>query len=462
MDYKEYSLPEKFISPYPPQIRKELEELLKGDKKALLFDLSATTRVDSTGIYEIIRLNSMAFQQDIPLLLVNVSDDIFKTLKLLGVNRTIPLFQKKELAIKVLDKYKHPSKENPVNITLFGDDRAILALLKNILNLYGFKNISCIDKKERLFSKEKKDNKSMLIISNRPVENLLMTEIDQLNEAFDQIILSEIFYTMQNDITGESFETMLNDILNILHLHSSVNDNSCITKNTIAGDKQESCEDIKEFLHEFLHDISPSLNVFMNAKDFLDEKGPANQEFLSILDSSFDNIKFLIDELNIFLSPETFSGKKEEIDLFDYFHKLGSLSKNMSKNNKRKFFFEMPEILQQKKLRSNKSSLDHIFINLVTNAIKYSKKEVGIKVDYRDDALEVGIFDDGEHIDRLALLNHDGINYRNLNHTESKGSGRGSKIISRLINDNSYELKIENSGNGKFIKIKIPNETSVQ
>ncbi len=456
MDYVEFKIPERYISPLPYKRRANLEELLDKASSTILLDFKDNITIDSTGIYEIMRLNSMAFQKDISIILVNVSDKIFKTIKLLGVHKIIPIFEKKELAIRVLNKISGRSKEILLNIFLFHKDKSISVLLKNILNLYGFGNIYCISDRKNLLKYEEAPD-SILIISNHSVESLLMSEIDILQKSFDRIVVSEIFTTLENDITGEAFEIMLEDIMKIFHLHNPSKDKRCVLKDTKINEERSS-DDLKEFLHEFLHDISPSLNVFMNARDFLPEDNYFEPEFLDIMETSFDKIRFLIDELSIYLSPEKLIKDKEEIELYDYFNELRKLSEQISQNNKRQFFCTIPNELHHKKININKSSLDHIFINLITNAVKYSRKKVGLQVSYDQEKLEVGVFDDGENIDRLAFLNHDGINYREINNVKDNGNGRGSKIINRLISKNSYKLEVENSIDGKYIKVQIPNE----
>jgi nitrogen-specific signal transduction histidine kinase len=54
------------------------------------------------------------------------------------------------------------------------------------------------------------------------------------------------------------------------------------------------------------------------------------------------------------------------------------------------------------------------------------------------------------------FFNPDGINYRDLKNTFSKGSGRGLKIIGKIIDALKYKIEIQNNDKGKYIKLFIP------
>ncbi|MCK8519938.1 GAF domain-containing sensor histidine kinase [Aquimarina sp. D1M17] len=137
---------------------------------------------------------------------------------------------------------------------------------------------------------------------------------------------------------------------------------------------QERNENLRKFASVVSHDLkSPLSNIVMLTELLKEEnKGNLNQEseqYLNYLRTSSLSLRDYIDGLlQFYKSDRTIDKGKEEIDLKSFFENIKELSTAGSEVN-----FQYPET--SKIIRVNKIALEQVFLNLVTNAVKYNSKD---------------------------------------------------------------------------------------
>ncbi len=99
-------------------------------------------------------------------------------------------------------------------------------------------------------------------------------------------------------------------------------------------------------------------------------------------------------------------------------------------------------------LYTDKQSIEHIFINLYSNALKYGKNEVYISLKKLDNKFELRIEDDGDGIkdsDIERIFNmFDQLDDQELTR-DAKGTGIGLYLVKQLCNVLEYDISIEKS-----------------
>lgn len=116
---------------------------------------------------------------------------------------------------------------------------------------------------------------------------------------------------------------------------------------------------------------------------------------------------------------------------------------------------------KEKSLYSDESLLEHIFSNLISNAIKYSDKtkDPEIKIDYRLNYVDIHVIDYGIGIPKQNINNLFNSFYRAENTDNIKGTGLGLVIVKEFLGLLNGQIKLTSKeGIGTNIEIKIPYE----
>jgi PAS domain S-box-containing protein len=116
---------------------------------------------------------------------------------------------------------------------------------------------------------------------------------------------------------------------------------------------------------------------------------------------------------------------------------------------------------KEKTLYSDESLLEHIFSNLISNAIKYSDKPIDpeIKINYKPKYINIQIIDYGIGIPKQNISNLFNSFYRADNTDNIKGTGLGLIIVKEFLGILNGQIKLNSKeGIGTHIEIKIPYE----
>ena len=175
-------------------------------------------------------------------------------------------------------------------------------------------------------------------------------------------------------------------------------------------------------------------------------------------------IKELLELLSRWLNLATFDPVKmsenfKDCNLSEIALKSIELLKPIAKENKIDLISDIPKHLSS--IEGNKTALEEIFNNLISNAIKYNNTGgwVRIKLHENDQEVLVDVSDNGlgmkeEHLSRIfdEFYRVDG-----RRNAPVKGSGLGLSIVKKMVDTHSGTIAVESRlGEGTTFKIRFP------
>ncbi|HEX8385637.1 MAG TPA: PAS domain-containing sensor histidine kinase [Rubricoccaceae bacterium] len=219
--------------------------------------------------------------------------------------------------------------------------------------------------------------------------------------------------------------------------------------------------DLKAFTLTTSHDLRSPLNNLLMVSDLLDldrVEDPETVELIEVLRRSADvlhvNLNKYVDALS---GPSGGSTPREVVCLSDSLDGvLGSISSLIDSSNAtlRSDFSRFDHLLL------NRTLLDSIFLNLITNAIKYARPGVPpvitIDADCGDDVHRLIVSDNGLGLDLAEIKDRlFGLNQSFHSHTDSKGVGL--YLVHRHVTSLGGQISVESTvGEGTTFTISFP------
>lgn len=216
--------------------------------------------------------------------------------------------------------------------------------------------------------------------------------------------------------------------------------------------------ELEKFAHIISHDLKAPLNRISSLSKLLiheidEQKRHDIGSITDHLDNSINSVKDLIYGILEYSKHEDKAADEEygEVDLFQLFHEIKHLL-NIPEN----FQIELSPNLP--KLRGNKTKLLQIFLNLISNSVKYNDKKQGLlRVEagnHQGDFYEISFADNGPGVPQE--LQDDLFHSENRYPRELKeGShGLGLTIVKKIVEQKGgkvwYEESAEQGANFKF------------
>lgn len=128
-----------------------------------------------------------------------------------------------------------------------------------------------------------------------------------------------------------------------------------------------------------------------------------------------------------------------------------ALSLLMQKHGERKFELDLKPV----SLRTNALMLMQVWLNLLDNALKYSKSEISAECFEKDGEIIVRIKDDGEGIEPDKLGKIFDKFYQCEESHKKQGSGLGLSIVKRILELLGGEIGYENASRGVVVTVKF-------
>ena len=211
--------------------------------------------------------------------------------------------------------------------------------------------------------------------------------------------------------------------------------------------------------HEFRTPLSiamSSLELMLNYLEKVDNediKLNLNTQIQRI-ERQIDRITFLLEDVLV-LEKTSFADRNlnlEAIDLELFFSNLIFELQSLLDGNRS---IHLKISGKKRSLQSDRTLFFHLFHNLLTNAIKFSEKDILIHLNF-DSAISVKIQDFGIGISEEEKVKIFDFFYRGSNAREIKGTGLGLVIVKEIVEKLSYELSFESAENeGTTFKIKF-------
>jgi len=187
--------------------------------------------------------------------------------------------------------------------------------------------------------------------------------------------------------------------------------------------------DLKQLTYSTSHDLRLPVSNLLSVFNLLDTSKIQDEEtleFIGMLKSSTESLKDTLNNyVDVLSQKNVLSVHTEELDLDTsvdaVLHSLSSLIQN----SKAKIHIDFSDF---NKVRFNKAYLESVFLNLITNAIKYTKPDcppqISISTRYQNGLKQLIFADKGQGFDMDKVKDKIfGLNQKFHDHSDSKGIG---------------------------------------
>lgn len=219
----------------------------------------------------------------------------------------------------------------------------------------------------------------------------------------------------------------------------------------------------KQFVENASHELKTPLAIAQtNLDSALSKKKVSKKELESSAETTLQSIKFmnkLIEDLLLLsLSEEDIKFKK--VNIVTILKNSVKHLDSLAERNKVKIVLDLNSKLKQKNIRANQNLLQRVFMNLIENAIKYSKKGGKIEVSLKQvsEKLVVRVEDDGVGIpkDKIDKVFERFYRVNKSRSRKSGGTGLGLAIVKRVIELHGGEVSIKSiKGEGTKFKMEL-------
>jgi PAS domain S-box-containing protein len=200
-------------------------------------------------------------------------------------------------------------------------------------------------------------------------------------------------------------------------------------RNILLADLTKTNQDLKQLTYTTSHDLRSPVNNLLLAFDLMDMSKINDEEtleYIGILKSAADNLKTTLNNYVDALSQKhTLSVLIEAVYLDDCLHTVLQSIRSLLQDSKVTINIDFNDLPQ---INFNKAYLESIFLNLLTNAIKYTKPEsapvISIKSGIAEGTKQLVFSDEGIGFDLDKVKDRIfGFNQKFHNHADSKGIG---------------------------------------
>lgn len=133
-------------------------------------------------------------------------------------------------------------------------------------------------------------------------------------------------------------------------------------------------KDLKKLSYTSSHDLRSPVNNLLSIFSLLDVStisDPETLQFIKMLESTSESLRqALNDYLDVLIQKDDLNAKIEKINLNKSLNKILLLINSLIKNSNATINADFSEL---EKVKFNKAYMDSIFLNLITNSIKYAK-----------------------------------------------------------------------------------------
>jgi len=219
---------------------------------------------------------------------------------------------------------------------------------------------------------------------------------------------------------------------------------------------------IRRFNSDVSHELRTPLTVLKGEMELALRKDRDKEYYKNVLKSSLKEIDYMIDmveEMLMFSKIDSEVEQKENVNLDEVLLKVVSKLSFKTKSKNLRIEFEKTEPIE---IKSNPFLINAIFINIIDNAIKYSKENGVIKISlYKDDGniifevMDTGIGIKKEDLKYLTdrFYRSDVSRNRNI-----KGFGLGLSIVQKALDTIGGKIKFDSIlDKGTIVTIKITN-----
>ncbi|OOG77986.1 PAS domain-containing sensor histidine kinase [Flavobacterium sp. A45] len=226
-------------------------------------------------------------------------------------------------------------------------------------------------------------------------------------------------------------------------------------------------KDLKKLSYTNSHDLRSPVNNLLSIFSLLDIskiEDPETLQFIEMLKSTSENLKqTLNDYVDILIHEDNITTLVEELDLNESLNTVMDSISSLIQNSKVTFKINFSEL---EKVNFNKAYLESIFLNLITNSIKYAKPGcppiISVYSKKNNEIDQLFFSDDGIGFDmELVKDKVFGLHQKFHNHIDSKGIGL--YLINNHITSLGGKIEVDSKINeGTKFTISFKKESAIQ
>ena len=217
--------------------------------------------------------------------------------------------------------------------------------------------------------------------------------------------------------------------------------------------------EMDQLVYRTSHDLRAPIASLLGLESLLDTriKDIEQRELLGIMKGQLKQLDSIILDIITYRKVAKLGLSSEVIDVEDM---INNILKGMQFMDNYDLIEKTVVVHAKTSFKNDKHNLQVIFNNLISNAIKYSKKGengfINLNVDITDDRLLIVIEDNGIGIEQSYLSRVFNMFYRATNH--ATGTGLGLFIVKEAVNKLEGDIKVDSKvGEGSTFTVRIPN-----
>ncbi len=234
--------------------------------------------------------------------------------------------------------------------------------------------------------------------------------------------------------------------------------------NMMLNDKNKRLD---EFCQTVAHDIRGPLGGLIMRLEYLNDKfdNITKERIKDIITTSLGVCERLVSQVQAMYEFAKLGKEASNMEFFDLNELINALIEDLNFSNNKNIKIEIDKF---PKIYGSKELVKRLFLNLITNAIKYNdKEEKSIKIGFNgEENLSAGTFakiyvkDNGNGISREDLGNVFKLfNRASENNSKKEGLGVGLTVVERVIELHLGKINIESEiGKGTYFKFLLPIE----
>lgn len=234
--------------------------------------------------------------------------------------------------------------------------------------------------------------------------------------------------------------------------------------NMMLNDKNKRLD---EFCQTVAHDIRGPLGGLIMRLEYLNEKfdNITKERTKDIINTSLGVCERLVSQVQAMYEFAKLGKEASNMEFFDLNELINALIEDLNFSNNKNIKIEIDKF---PKIYGSKELVKRLFLNLITNAIKYNdKEEKSIKIGFNgEENLSAGTFariyvkDNGNGISKEDLGNVFKLfNRASENNSKKEGLGVGLTVVERVIELHLGKINIESEiGKGTYFKFLLPIE----
>lgn len=296
-------------------------------------------------------------------------------------------------------------------------------------------------------------NATILIVNDVKEIGRYFKESQNTNKEIDQ---NRIIFGEFRVIANYANDAMTNIKLKT-HMLEDLNKNLEYKVDEKTKELTKLIESQKTFIKNSVHEINTPLSIIQTNIDLLKMNTP-NNKYITHIESGAKIIQYIYDDLSYLIKKDRVVYEKEYLDFSDTLkHRLEFFDEIAVSNS----LYFVSNIQDDIYIKFNKTELQRIIDNNLSNAIKYSyqKSPIFVRLDYiNDDEVEFSVSTNSKKIEYQDKIFNDF--YRE--NSARGGFGLGLKIVKDICDKSHVAIKLEsNNKETKFTyRFKINEDTT--